>query len=159
VPLDRDKLNLGCGPDYRDDFVNLDVGNCRADVYHDMNVVPYPFEDGRFVYLYSCHSLEHVEKDRWFDVVRELHRISAPNAVWDIRAPYALSDNFFTDPTHKMPLTPRSFDYFDPTRELGQLGDIYKLGFSLKVLEAGLAQNKPYGPDVAFRIQVLKPRG
>jgi hypothetical protein len=85
-----------------------------------------------------------------------LHRISAPGAIWEVRAPYAMSDNFFTDPTHSMPLTPRSFDYFDPTRELGRLGQIYGLGFELRVLQSGLQQNKPYGPDVVFRVQVVK---
>ncbi len=153
-----DKLNIGCGHDYREGYVNLDSGKCRADVYHDMNVVPYPFKDNSFIYIFSNHSLEHVRKDRWLDVVGELYRISKPDAVWEIKAPYALSDNFFTDPTHDMPLTTRSFDYFDKTKTLRELGQIYGLAVDLRVLEARLVKNKPYGPDVYFKIAVMKDR-
>lgn len=150
------KLNIGCGNDYREGFVNLDNGNCRADVRHDMNVLPYPFEDGRFQYLLAHHSLEHVDKDQWLRIVKELYRISSPGAIWEIMVPYALSDNYFTDPTHRMPFTPRSFDYFDKTRKLGELGGIYGLGTDVRVLESRLLDNKPYGPDVYFKIMVVK---
>lgn len=150
------KLNLGCGTDYREGFVNLDHGRCQADVYHDMNSVPYPFRDNQFSYILAIQVLEHLDKDKWFEIVRELHRISMPNAIWEVTSPYALSDNFFTDPTHKMPFTPRTFDYFDRTRTLSELGAIYGVDFDLRVLESRIVENHPNGPDVYFKIQVKK---
>lgn len=153
------KLNLGCGNNYREGFVNLDDGNCRADVYHDLNVVPYPFEDNQFSYILAQQVLEHVNRSKWFDIVRELHRISKPNAIWEVMTPYALSDNFFTDPTHSMPFTLRTFDFFDKTKALSELGTIYGIDFELQVLEAQLVENPPNGPDVHFRIMVLKDNG
>jgi len=150
------KLNLGCGNDYRQGFVNLDDGNCRADVYHDLNVVPYPFEDNQFSYIRAQQVLEHVNRSKWFDIVRELHRISKPNAIWEVMTPYALSDNFFTDPTHSMSFTPRTFDFFDKTKALSELGTIYGIDFELRVLESYLVKNLPNGPDVYFKILVIK---
>jgi len=150
------KLNLGCGNDYRQGFVNLDSGNCPADVHHDLNAVPYPFEDNQFSYILAQHALEHVDRSKWFEIVRELHRISKPGAIWEVKTPYALSDNFFTDPTHSMPFTPRTFDYFDKTKALGELGTIYGINIELRVLEARLVENQPNGPDVYFKILVIK---
>lgn len=150
------KLNLGCGNDYREGFVNLDYGKCRADVYHDLNVTPYPFDDNQISYIFAQQVLEHVNRDKWLVIIRELHRISKPNAIWEIMTPYALSDNFFTDPTHSMPFTPRTFDYFDKTRPLGELGIIYGIDFELLVLDARLVKNPPNGPDVYFKIEVVK---
>jgi len=153
------KLNLGCGNDYREGFVNLDRGNCSADVNHDLNVVPYPFDDNEFSYILAYQVLEHVDRSKWLDIVRELHRISKPNAIWEVLAPYALSDNFFTDPTHGMPFTPRTFDFFDKTKALSENGAIYGIDFELRVLEAQLAENLPNGPDVYFKILVIKDGG
>lgn len=150
------KLNLGCGKDYRDGFVNLDRGHCRADVIHDLNTFPYPFNDDQFSYILAHHALEHINRENWFAVVRELHRISKLGAIWEITSPYALSDNFFTDPTHSMPLTTRSFDFFDATKSLAELGMIYGVDFQVRVLESKILENRPNGPDVYFKILVLK---
>jgi hypothetical protein len=150
------KLNLGCGTNYREGFVNLDRGRCRADVCHDLNVIPYPFQDNQFSYILAIQVLEHVDKDKWFDIVRELCRISKPNAIWEVTSPYALSDNFFTDPTHNMPFTLRTFDYFDKTKALSELGPIYGIDFELRVLESRTIENRPNGPDVYFKVQVIK---
>jgi len=47
--VQRSKLNLGCGDDYKDGYVNLDWNkNARADLYHNLNQIPYPFPDNTF---------------------------------------------------------------------------------------------------------------
>lgn len=150
------KLNLGCGDNYLDGFVNLDKGFCKKDVEHDLENVPYPFKDNQFDYIVATNVLEHLNKANWFEIINELYRISSPNAIWEIYSPYALSDNFFTDPTHKMPLTTRSFDFFDPNKELRKLGVIYGIKTELIVLESNLVKNKPNGPDIYFKILVPK---
>jgi hypothetical protein len=68
-----------------------------------------------------------------------------------------MSDNFVTDPTHRMPFTPRSFDYYDSTRPLGTLGRIYGFGPSLRVLTAERIYGDRYGDDVYHRLLVVKP--
>jgi hypothetical protein len=152
-----DALHIGCGNVYKDGFVNVDVGDCRVDVEHDLNDVPYPFEADRFRLVLANHVLEHLDKDRWMSIISELYRISAPNAMWEFRSPYGLSDNFVTDPTHRMALSPRSFDYFDPTRPHGKLGAIYGIDAELRVRDGRLIRGDRYGEDVYHRLQVIKP--
>jgi hypothetical protein len=153
----NEHLHIGCGDDYRAGFVNLDQGEVRCDVQHDLNETPYPFANDQFQLIVASQTLEHLDRDRWFDIVAELHRISKPNGLWEFRSPYALSDNYATDPTHRMPLTPRSFDYFDPTKSLGRLGQIYRLQPEVRVLTGELVIADAFGPDVYHRLLVVKP--
>lgn len=150
-------LHIGCGDDYRAGFVNLDRGECKADVKHDLERIPYPFPSERFTLIVANQTLEHLDIDKWPGIVAELWRISTANAIWEFRSPYALSDNFATDPTHRLPLTPRSFDYFDETRPLGTLGRIYGFRPTLRVLTAARIFGDRYGDDVYHRLLVVKP--
>lgn len=150
-------LHIGCGNNHREGFVNLDRGDCAADVVHDLESIPYPFPSDHFELIIANHTLEHLDMERWPEIIAELWRISAPNAIWEFRSPYALSDNFATDPTHRLPLTPRSFDYFDETRHLGALGHIYGFRPSLRVLTGSLVWGDRNGDDVYHRLLVVKP--
>ncbi|MGO9971658.1 MAG: hypothetical protein ACLP01_02270 [Solirubrobacteraceae bacterium] len=156
-PTTSTLLHIGCGDDYRLGFVNLDRGECDADIHHDLEVVPYPLPSDHFTLVIANQTLEHLDVRMWPQIVAELWRISAPNAVWELRSPYAMSDNFATDPTHRMPLTTRSFDYYDSTRPLGALGRIYGFGPSLRVLTAKRIYGDRHGDDVYHRLLVVKP--
>ena len=40
------KLNLGCGKDYRDGWVNVDFyDDSTCDIKHDLEIFPWPWED------------------------------------------------------------------------------------------------------------------
>ncbi|MGC4046400.1 MAG: class I SAM-dependent methyltransferase [Armatimonas sp.] len=151
-----DKLHLGCGDVYLPGWVNLDIGECKADVYHNLDELPYPFADDTFDTIIANHVIEHLARDKWPKIVDEFYRISAPNAIWDFRCPYALSDDYATDPTHTNPLSARSFDYFDPTRPLGRLGQIYGFKANLRVVSAELNRESKTGPEVRVRLLVAK---
>ena len=46
------KLNLGCGFDKREGFINADhYPACEPDVLMDIEQVPWPFEDNQFEYV------------------------------------------------------------------------------------------------------------
>lgn len=122
-----DKLNLGCGDDYREGYVNVNIGHCKKDVEHDLENFPYPFEDNSFSEIVMQHCIEHISRDNFPKLVQELHRISKPNAILFISAPYYLSRNAYTDFTHKNFMTEESFSYFDPHHPLRKLGKIYGL--------------------------------
>lgn len=104
------KLNLGSDFDYKEGYVNLDrheENGTHPDVIHDLNVFPYPFGDNTFNYIYASHILEHL--DNVLEVMNELHRISKPGCVIEIKVPYWTSYNTWVDITHKRAFTYNSF--------------------------------------------------
>ncbi len=106
----RNKLNLGCGRDYRQGWVNLD--NCEAadlqpDVIHDLNKLPYPFKDNTFDYVLANNVLEHIDSP--LSCLEELWRVSKPGAVIEIKVPYFTSWTAWGDITHKRPFTYNTF--------------------------------------------------
>lgn len=47
------KLNLGCGNDIREGWVNLDINKKEGvNVVHDLNEVPLPFEGIHLIIFY-----------------------------------------------------------------------------------------------------------
>jgi len=130
----RERLNLGCGPDYKNGWINVDVGDCKKDIEHDLEVLPLPFEDNRFIEISMIHVLEHIEKEKFKDFMRELHRISQPNAMIRIEVPDYTSKNAFTDFNHKNIFTEDSFGYFDNKHYLREVGKVYGIDFTFKIL-------------------------
>lgn len=150
-------LNLGCGTDYMDGWVNVDSGNIKCDVKHDIECFPWPFKDSSVSKIKMQHVLEHVSREKFIPLLREIYRVCCDGAAIGIISPYAGSDNFWTDPTHKLPLTIRTFDYFDESKALGTNGKIYGWDdIRIKVLEAVKVPNEPNGPDVLFKLQIKK---
>lgn len=81
------KLNLGCGEDYRDGYVNVDFhSQATIDVEHNLNELPYPFEDHTFDYVLASHVLEHL--DRPFDIMTELYRLVKPGGTIHVKVPH-----------------------------------------------------------------------
>ena len=151
------QLHLGCGNDYREGYINVDMGDCKCDVKHDFSVVPWPFEDDSFDSILAINVLEHLPKNNFAGYIREMRRVSKDGALWDINVPEAGSNNFWTDPTHTMPYTTRSFDFFDKSKPLYENGVIYGWGdIDITVNEATLIPNQPNGPDIRFSIKVNK---
>lgn len=113
-------LDLGCGTRKRDGALGLDINPAtKADVIHDLEIFPYPFEDNRFREIYVDNVLEHLD-----DVVatmEELHRISKPGAIVKIIVPYFRARWAFIDPTHKHFFTIDSFAYFDPNSPISKI--------------------------------------
>ncbi len=81
------KLNLGCGEDKKEGYVNLDFhDHVKPDVVHNLNDLPYPFPDNSFELIEAFHILEHL--DRPFSVMQELHRILKPGGTLHIKVPH-----------------------------------------------------------------------
>lgn len=81
------KLNLGSAGRKKEGYVNVDwMALVKPDVEHNLNVYPYPFRDNEFDLVEATHILEHL--DRPFDVMKEIHRISKPNATVIIKVPH-----------------------------------------------------------------------
>ena len=54
------KLNIGCGKDIKEGYVNLDVVDYGGNQIHDLNKFPYPFEENSFEEVFTSHILEHL---------------------------------------------------------------------------------------------------
>lgn len=81
------KLNLGCGEHKKEGYINLDWSTLNnPDVIHDLNVVPYPFEDNSIDVVEAFHVLEHLDKP--FTIMREMHRILKPNGILHVKVPH-----------------------------------------------------------------------
>lgn len=109
----KKKLNVGCGKDIRQDFINLDVVKLPGvDVVHDLNSFPWPFADSEFDEIHMINVLEHLPDT--IGVLEELHRISGPDAKLIIRVPFWNSPDMLADPTHKRFFSERTLNFFDP---------------------------------------------
>ncbi len=109
------KLNLGSGtcrlPGYLSVDNNPNAGS--VDVVHDLDRLPWPFEDNSVGEIVMDHVLEHLEDT--LGVIQEIHRISADGAKAHIRTPH-FSCNW-THPGHKRAIGVGLFDHFNPELE------------------------------------------
>ena len=107
-------LDLGCGNQKREGAIGIDINpDTNADIIHDLNTYPYPFEGSTFEIIYADNVIEHL--DNVVNVMEELHRISKLGGIIIIKVPYFRSRYAFIDPTHKHYFTVESFTYFDPS--------------------------------------------
>lgn len=105
------KLNLWCGKDVLAWYVNMDLLALPwVQVQHDLEVLPYPFEDNTFDEIYCSHVLEHVSD--LTKTMKELVRISKKGWVIKVKVPYFANPNWWSDPTHYRLFTSNTFSYF-----------------------------------------------
>jgi SAM-dependent methyltransferase len=119
MPSINRKLNLGCGNQIKNGYVNLDrVPLEGVDLICDLEQFYYPFKENVFDEIYCNNILEHL--DDLVHVMEELHRIAKPRARIIIRAPHFTCQYAFADPTHKHYFTYESFDYFLSSDKTGK---------------------------------------
>lgn len=113
------KLNVGCGQFRKEGYVNLDVSPLsQADVLHDLDVFPYPFDENAFDVIEADHVLEHLRDP--FAVMAELCRIAKPGGTIEIHVPHF--SRALSHPQHKCGFDVTFPFYFDPTFVGGYTG-------------------------------------
>jgi predicted SAM-dependent methyltransferase len=112
-------LDVGCGTKKKKGAIGIDFNSqTDADVIHNLEIFPYPFNDNEFDKIYCDNVIEHLN-----DVIRtmeELWRISKPGGTIEIVVPYFRSKYAAIDPTHKHSFTVESLSYFDPNHHFFQ---------------------------------------
>jgi SAM-dependent methyltransferase len=145
-------LNLGCGGKVERDqpAVNVDIREVPGiNVVHDLNEMPWPFDDGQFDKVQAEDILEHL--DDLVAAVDEIWRVLEPGSLLWVRGPYYLGLNWCADPTHRRAFNEFSFDYLDPNLPIGQ-----KLGY-LTDRKFRVVQAEQDGQDVVFLLRKMEP--
>jgi predicted SAM-dependent methyltransferase len=114
------RLNVGCGRDFRIDFINLDaVALPGVDVVCDLEADTFVtttenghvvLEDGSFDFILMAHVIEHLKNPLL--AMERLWNLAKPDAICQINCPYGSSDDAFEDPTHVRQYFVNSFGYF-----------------------------------------------
>ena len=105
------RLNLGCGSDEKNGWVNVD---CYSDspfvVKADLNKKPWPWKDNTVTEVLLHNVLEHLPDT--ISVMKELYRVCSNGALVHIAVPHPRHDDFISDPTHCSPITQRTMALF-----------------------------------------------
>lgn len=117
----KTKLNLGCGTNKLDDHWNVD----SEDIFHpdevvDLEVLPWPWADDSFDEIYAKDILEHVGQNprEFIKIIKEMHRVSKPGAIWKVIVPHWRCDLAYDDPTHIRVITAATFKLFDQEKNV-----------------------------------------
>jgi hypothetical protein len=148
------QLNLGCGFDRREDYVNVDSWpECQPDLLVDLECFPWPFETSSVTRILARHVLEHLGGDpqSFGRLWQELYRIAAPGCVLEVHVPYYKSADFWSDPTHVRVYTPLTFKMFsraENQRWIDQRSGNTKLAMMLNIdfepLTSGVIWESPW---------------
>ena len=82
------KLNLGCGPDKREGYVNVDFMSAYPDVIHcDLSQLPWPWENGSVDEILMLDLLEHFPYKLTESILNECWRVMKVGARIEIQVP------------------------------------------------------------------------
>lgn len=111
-------LDVGCGSRKVLGSTGIDQFPLSGvDVVHELNSIPWPLESNSFDRIVFSHSISHLSDIS--ATIIECHRLLKPGGFIEIVAPHYASDNFNTDPTHKVHLGARSMNYFVDNVDFG----------------------------------------
>jgi predicted SAM-dependent methyltransferase len=81
------KLHLGCGPNRKAGWLNIDLFHEQADLPLDLRE-PWPFPDKSVVHIYSEHVFEHFEHDHEVPhFISESMRVLRAGGIFDVGVP------------------------------------------------------------------------
>ena len=130
------KLEIGCGDNKRAGFTGMDIVTLEGiDIVHDMNEVPWPLEDNLFEEIVLDDVLEHSKN--FLGVLKELYRVGSDGCIVKISVPHFSCDNMYSDPTHTIFFSSRSFTYFD--KSLGYKHNFYIKDVDFKIKKVHLS--------------------
>lgn len=120
------KINLGCGHEYLEGFINCDISKkFKADLHFDMELTDWPIKSDTVKEIYAFHVLEHLSSTGYLNAWQEMYRICKHNAIVSVRFPHHLHDHFYSDPTHKTAITMGGLKLFNKKRNLELLEQGY----------------------------------
>ena len=109
------RLNLGCGYNRRDGFVNVDASeHCAPDLVYDLEATPWPWADDSVSEILMSHVLEHLgaTAETYFAILSEMYRVCRHDARITIVVPHPRHDDFLHDATHVRAVTLEGLSMF-----------------------------------------------
>lgn len=104
------RLNLGCGPDYRDGWHNVDLRReVGPDEVVDLSEHPWPWPDDYADEIAMINVIEHL--DDQLGALEEVARVLAPGGTATIAFPHPSGRSQWIDPTHANTLHPETFEH------------------------------------------------
>ena len=114
------KLNLGCGLTKIKGYNNVDKSeSVKPDEIVDLGVTPWPWKDNEYTHIVAKDIIEHM--DDVVATIKEMYRVSAHGAIWEVQVPHWRSDTALDDPTHKHLITKEFFSLFDKQKNLNNV--------------------------------------
>lgn len=111
----KPKLNLdvGAGKSIHPGFVGMDRRPLPGiDIVHDVEVLPWPLDDGAVSVIIMSHLVEHIKPWNQIPLMDECWRILEPNGLLLISTPYGGSFRYNQDPTHCSPWNEATVEYY-----------------------------------------------
>lgn len=156
--VDHQKLNIGCGWDKLEGFVNIDKSpEVDPDMIVDIeNGLPFP--DNSFRYIYSEHCLEHITPEKWRFTLNEIARVAKDGCILEMKLPF---DNVGqrTNADHFRTFSWHSFDQFIPKGDRSYYSDLnmIKLTKNPNILEKLFFYLFPFLKyEVHFKFKIVK---
>jgi SAM-dependent methyltransferase len=120
--------------------------DCKPDIVHDLNVLPYPLEDNSFDEIHAYEVLEHCgrqgDAEYYFAQWNEFYRILKPSGLFFATVPDRNSVWAWGDPSHTRIIQEQSLWFLnqDFYKQLGQSASsdfrrVYRGNFSLNYSE------------------------
>ena len=109
--MEKMKLNLGCGKDIKEGWINVDIWDFGQEIIHDLGNFPYPFDDNSADIILMQDVIEHLRGP--VRALKEVYRIASDGCTLIIRTPHPRSPNWYKDKGHISPLYPEFFLAFD----------------------------------------------
>ncbi|MCK9568368.1 methyltransferase domain-containing protein [Candidatus Pacearchaeota archaeon] len=105
------KLNLGCGNDYREGYINCDISpEVNPDKIVDLEK-KLPFQDNSVDEIIIEHVMEHFHEP--LKLLKEFYRVCKNEAIIKIKVPYFSHESAFSMLDHYHQFTLTSFDALD----------------------------------------------
>ncbi len=123
------RLNLGCGIDYKEGWINVDLDkNIKADLYFDVRK-KFPLKDSQYSDILVQDLLEHLTKENGRKFLEECWRVLTPGGKIEIRVPnvFQIFRQFRRDPEVLIKFI---YGHTEKSREIGA----HKFGYTKESL-------------------------
>jgi len=120
---DKVKLDLGCGNRRYKDFIGVDMREIEGTVRYNLETPRWPFVSDYASVILASHIIEHLDPSCSINFMNECWRVLELNGLLVVIVPYAGSEGYYQDPTHKNPWNRYTPFYFIPGNDLY---DVYK---------------------------------